>query len=190
MRSLRATPRNSVTAPLLAVGSVTTRALAPGSVLSGTVADGSLGAVDLAPNAVSGDKLADNAIGTTKLRPNAVTGPKLADSSVDGGKVLDRSLSARDIARFSGTFVLKEFTILPATCQEATVAGTPADVANADISGDLVLVGAGADWPRRLPYGVTPAPGAPDQFVAYACNPTLVAISVPEVTFRYVVLGL
>jgi hypothetical protein len=102
----------------------------------------------------------------------------------------DAGLLARDVGRFSGTLIVDFSELAAGECQGAAVTGSPADLADADISNDLVVVAAGGDWPVRLTYGVTNAT-VPDQFVIYACNPTnaIVPIDPPGVTFRYVIFG-
>ena len=66
--------------------------------------------------------------------------------------------------------------------------GTPADLADADISNDLVVTAPGDGWDEHLTYGVSSAE-IKDQFLLYACNPTNVEVDPPPVTFRYVIIG-
>ena len=73
-------------------------------------------------------------------------------------------------------------------CQAAIVSGTPADLADADISQDLVVLAPALDDPSRLTFGTARA-AAVDQFRIYACNPTAGAIDPPVITFRYVIIG-
>jgi hypothetical protein len=180
-----------VTDDKLADGAVTTRALAPASVLTGTIRDRGVTAADLAPSAVTAEKLADNAIGQAEIRNNAVGAPEIADQSVGSGEVIDGALRARDVARFSGALIVNFSPLGGGECQGAVVTGTPADVANADISNDLVVAEAGEGWPVKLTYGV--AGGSEhDRFLIYACNPALgtsTPIDPPSVTFRYAVIG-
>jgi hypothetical protein len=187
-RVLKRTPNGSITAAKLAPGAVTTPALAPGSVMTGSVADNDLTAADLASNSVGTDEVADNAVGQTEIRNNGVGASEIADQSIDGGEIVDGGLLARDVGRFSGT-LLVDFSDIPADdCQQATVSGTGADIANADIANDLVVLQPGSGWPIRLTYGATNA-AANDEFVVYACNPTGQARNPPAVAFRYVIIG-
>ena len=190
VRALTATPDGSIVAAKLADAAVGTRALAPGSVLTGSVADNSVTAADLAASSVGTDELADNAVGQTEIRNNGVGASEIADQSIDGGEIIDGGLLARDVGRFSGTLIVDFSALGAGDCQGAAVTGTPADLADADISNDLVVVAAGADWPVRLTYGVANS-SVPDQFLIYACNPTNAAeaIDPPAVTFRYVIFG-
>ena len=190
VRALTATPNGSIVESKLADASVSTRALAPGSVLTGSVADNALTAADLAASSVGTDEVADNAVGQSEIRNNGVGASEIADQSIDGGEIIDGGLLARDVGRFSGTLIVDFSALAGGECQGAAVTGTPADLADADISNDLVVVAAGGDWPIRLIYGVANA-SVPDQFLIYACNPTkaIEAIDPPAVTFRYVILG-
>jgi hypothetical protein len=190
VRSLTATPDRSVAEPKLADAAVTTRVIAPGAVLTGSVADNSLTAADLAASSVGTEEVADNAVGQTEIRNNGVGASEIADQSIDGGEIIDGGLLARDVGRFSGTLIVDFSALGAGDCQGAAVSGTAADIANADISNDLVVVAAGDGWPVRLTYGVANTP-VPDQFLIYACNPTNTAepIDPPAVTFRYVIVG-
>jgi hypothetical protein len=190
VRGLTATPDGSIVASKLADAAVSTRALAPGSVMTGSIADGSVTAADLAASSVGTDELADNAVGQTEIRNNGVAASEIADQSIDGGEIIDGGLLARDVGRFSGTLIVDFSALGAGDCQGAAATGTPADLANADIANDLVVVAAGGGWPVRLTYGVANS-SAPDLFLIYACNPTNVAepVDPPAVTFRYVILG-
>jgi hypothetical protein len=190
VRTLTATPDGSIVGSKLADNAVTTRALATGSVLTGSVADNSLTAADLAASSVGTEEVADNAVGQTEIRNNGVGASEIADQSIDGGEIIDGGLLARDVGRFSGTLIVDFSDLHGGDCQGAPVTGTAADLADADISNDLVVVAPGADWPVRLTYGVTNST-VPDQFVIYACNPTnsVASTDPPPVTFRYVIIG-
>ncbi len=69
--------------------------------------------------------------------------------------------------------------------------GTAADTANADISGDLILVSADVNWPESLSYHVRSGAGDDkDKFFLTACNATASTVDTPEVAFfRYAVIG-
>jgi hypothetical protein len=189
VRSLTATPDGSIVAGKLADSAVTTRAIAPGSVLTGSVGDNSLTSADLAASSVGTDEVADNAVGQTEIRNNGVGASEIADQSIDGGEIIDGGLLAHDVGRFSGTLIVDFSALGSGDCQGAAVTGTPADLADADISNDLVLVSAGGGWPVMLTYGVANG-SVDDQFLIYACNPSNVgSINPPPVTFRYVIVG-
>ena len=188
VRSLTATPKGSIVESKLADASVTTRVLAPGSVLTGSVADNTLTAADLAASSVGTDEVADNAVGQTEIRNNGVGASEIADQSIDGGEIIDGGLLARDVGRFSGTLIVDFSTLPTGTCQAAPVTDTPADLADADISNDLVVTAPGDGWDERLTYGVSSAE-IKDQFLLYACNPTIGLVDPPPVTFRYVIIG-
>jgi hypothetical protein len=188
VRSLTATPDRSIGDAELADAAVTTRALAPGSVLSGSVGDNSLGAVDLAASAVGVDEMADNAVGQPEIRNNGVGASEIADQSIDGGEIIDGGLLARDVGRFAGTLTADFSALGPGGCQAAIVSGTPADLADADISNDLIVIAPVLDDPIRLTFGTARAAAA-DQFRIFACNPTGTQIDAPELTFRYAILG-
>jgi hypothetical protein len=188
VRALTATPDGSIVADKLADSAVTTRALAPGSVLTGTVGDSSLTAADLASSSVGADELGDNAVGQPEIRNNGVAASEIADQSIDGGEIIDGGLLARDVGRFAGTFTADFAPLGAGGCQAAIVSGTPADLADADISQDLVVLAPVLDDPIRLTFGAARA-AAVDQFRIYACNPGAVSIDAPEITFRYVILG-
>ena len=190
VRALTATPDGSIVGAKLAENAVTTRAIAPGSVLTGSVGDNSLTAADLASSSVGTEEVADNAVGQTEIRNNGVGASEIADQSIDGGEIIDGGLLAHDVGRFAGSLIVNFSALASGECQAAAATGTPADIANTDISNDLVVVAAGDSWPIRLTYGVAGA-SVPDQFLVYACNPTNSpdAIDPPAVNFRYVVLG-
>jgi hypothetical protein len=188
VRKLRATPNSSITAAKLGASSVTTRALAPGSVLTGTVGDDSLTASDLAASSVTNDEVADNAVGQPEIRNNGVGSSEIADNSIDGGEIVDGGLLARDVGRFWGE-LSADFTQLPAgQCQAQTVAGTAADVANADISGDMIVIAPLLADPLPITLGVARS-AAPDRFRIYACNTSGSPYDPPAITIRYVIIG-
>jgi hypothetical protein len=188
VRRLTATADGSIAAGKLADNAVTTRALAPGSVLTGSVGDNSLTAADLASSSVGNEEVADNAVGQPEIRNNGVGASEIADQSIDGGEIIDGGLLARDVGRFAGTFTADFVGLGSGDCQAAIVSGTPADLADADISQDLVVLAPALDDPSRLTFGTARA-AAVDQFRIYACNPTAGAIDPPVITFRYVIIG-
>jgi hypothetical protein len=191
-RTLTATPAGSITDAQLSVSAVTSRSLAPGSVLTGAVADATLIADDFAANSVGAEALADNAVGQAEIRNNGVGASEIADRSIDGGEVIDGGLLVRDLARFSGTLEVRIPTaVTKHTCVAAIVTDTPADAADVDITGDLILATAGFAWPKELTYDVkaSQAPDA-DKFFFYVCNPTEADVTPPNPSFfRYAIIG-
>jgi hypothetical protein len=172
-RSLRATRNNSVTEAKLANSSVTPGKLAPGAVGSVAIADRSVMGVDLAPVSVG---------------PAA-----LADGSVSGAKVADGSLDARDLGRFHGRFSIRDEdspAIQGNRCWPAVPTGLAPEVAQADISQDLVLVTPGANWPEDTLALTVSNDGNPSRFVLSFCNVTTTPVDPPDVGFRYLVIDL
>jgi hypothetical protein len=181
-RRLTATPAGSITDAQIGQAAVTSRA----------VADATLVADDIATGAVGTEEVGDNAVGQAEIRPNAVGASEIADQSVDGGEIIDGGLMARDIARFSGTLEARFPSVPARDCVAAIVTNSAADVADADISRDLLLVSAGDGWPSDLTYHVknAAAPDA-DKFFLFACNPTAAAVAPPAVVlFGYAIIGL
>jgi hypothetical protein len=190
VRALRRTPKASITEHELGTNSVTTRVLAPGSVLTGTVGDDSLTAADLASSSVTNQEVADNAIAQAEIRNNGVGATELADQAVGSGELIDGSARARDIGRFWGELNVDFAGLAGGECQGALATNTPADVANADIGDDLVVLEAGLGWPVKLTYGAAAAADR-DKFIVYACNPTddPTPLNPPVIVFRYVIVG-
>jgi len=191
-KSLTRTPAGSITGAKLGDGAVTARSIAAASVLSTAVADAALTADDLGADAVGTEELGDNAVGQAEIRNNGVGASEITNDSIDGGEIIDGGLLARDVARFSGTLEASFPDFDPFDCVTARVTGTAADVADADISGDLVLVSADVNWPESLAYHVRGGAGADkDKFFLTACNATNAEVPTPDVAFfRYAVIGL
>ena len=182
-RALTATPDGSITEPKLADNAVSTRALAPGSVLTGSVADNALTANDLAPNAAGAEEVADNAVGQPEIRNNGVGPSELADNSIDGGKVLDGTLSLRDVARQTGTFQWPIETLAAGACEVEAVV-----VTGIEIAGDHVLASPTSPWPAELVYTVG-GTAAPRTFKAQACNRGRDPLPGATYQFNYAILG-
>ena len=191
-RGLTRTPAGSITDSKLGDGAVTSRSLAQASVMSGAVADSTLTGADLAANAVGTEELGDNAVGQAEIRNNGVGASEIANNSIDGGEIIDGGLLARDIALFSGTLEARFPDFAARDCVTAKVTGTAADTANADISGDLVIVSADVNWPEALSYHVRGGAGEDkDKFFLTACNATGEPVDTPDVAFfRYAVIGI
>jgi hypothetical protein len=141
-------------------------------------------------------KIANGAITPGKLRAGAVGSPAIADSAVTSTHVANGSLTAADLGRFWGRFRSTIGPIPVGKCWSGEPAGLPPDLANADISNDLVIVQPDDRFQeRRLTFSVR---GSSDtsRFVLAACNLGAPDGGVPapvdafEVSFRYVVIDL
>jgi hypothetical protein len=183
------------------------RLLGKGDVNSRVVKDRSLQARDLSRRAVrelratpnlsiTEAKIANGAITPGKLAPGAVGTPAIADSAVTGAQVANGSLSAADLGRFWGRFRSTIGPIPIGKCWSGEPAGLPADLANADISNDLVIVQPDDRFlERRLTFSVRGSSN-PSRFVLAACNlgapdgGALAPVDAFEVAFRYVVIDL
>ena len=181
VRSLRRTPN----------GSVRERALANGAVTSVKLSESAVTPSKIAPSAIGAAQLGAGAVGQRELRPGAAGPAQLADGAVTGSKVADGSLSAADVARFSGRFRITVPQVLPNHCWSGEPSGLAAELAGADISGDLVIVTPAEDWPEdRLTFMVRNS-GNRSRFVLAACNVTgSPAVPSFEVGFRYAVLAI
>ena len=183
------------------------RLLGKGDVNSRVVKDRSLQSRDLSRRAVrqlretpnmsiTEAKIANGAITPGKLGTGAVGSPAIADSAVNGTHVANGSLTAADLGRFWGRFRSTIGPIPIGKCWSGEPAGLPADLANADISNDLVIVQPDDRFQeRRLTFSVR---GSADssRFVLAACNlgapdgGALAPVDAFEVSFRYVVIDL
>jgi hypothetical protein len=188
VRSLLATPDNSITAAELGENAVTTRALAPGSVLTGTVGDNSLTASDLAANSVGTDEIADNAVGQSEIRNNGVAASEIADNSIDGGEIVDGGLSIRDVARQVGTL---RWPVEALDVDECDTDWVPIEAIQ--IAGDFVVVSPTSALPENLVYAVN-GTSSETEFKVQACNRPRAGKPggpIPAATylFNYAVLG-
>ena len=143
MRSLTATPANSVGSAQIADGQV----LAP-----------DLGADPWAP---------------TSSPPGAVTASKLAADSIGGGSVANGSLQTVDIGSFTGSVNVDfgQFDIGPNRCQVAEAPAAPAG-GDPNIADDVVAVSPPAGWSDFLILTGKPAPGNVIRIVACWSAPT------------------
>jgi len=165
VRSLSATPGNSVR--------------------SAQIADGSVLAPDLGLGSV----------GAGQLQPGAVTASKLAADSVGGGSVANGSLQTVDIGSFTGSVTVDfgQFSRDDNRCQQATAPATPTG-GSPNIADDVVVVTPPAGWSDFLIVTGKPAPNntvrivacwsAPDQVGSPPAPPT--PPDPPATTFRYV----
>ena len=183
------------------------RLLGKGDVNSRVVKDRSLQSRDLSRRAVrqlretpnmsiTEAKIANGAITPGKLGAGAVGSPAIAESAVNGTHVANGSLTAADLGRFWGRFRSTIGPIPVGKCWSGEPAGLPPDLANADISNDLVIVQPDDRFQeRRLTFSVR---GSSDtsRFVLAACNlgapdgGVVAPVDAFEVSFRYVVIDL
>lgn len=182
--------------------------LGKGDVNSRVVKDRSLKTRDLSRRAVrdlrstpdgsiTEAKIANGAVTPGKLARAAVTAPAIADSAVGGAQVANGSLTAADLGRFWGRFRSTIGPIPIGKCWSGEPAGLPPELANADISTDLVLVQPDDRFlERRLTFSVR-ASSDTSRFVLAACNlgvPIDGGVAAPvdafEVSFRYLVIDL
>ena len=175
----------------------TLRATPPNSIGTRQLRDGAITPVKLAPAAIGSAQLAQGAIGTRELRAGAAGSAQIADGAVTGAKVADGSLDARDTARFSGRFRVTVPAVAARDCWSGEPVGLAAEQAGADIAGDLVLVTPDASWPeRQLAFTVRgstftiPGTAIRPRFVLAGCNVTGGTTAETDVGFRYVVIDL
>lgn len=184
------------------------RLLGKGDVNSRVVKDRSLKTRDLSRRAVRelrstpdmsiGEaKIANGAVTPGKLARGAVTAPAIADSAVGGAQLANGSLSAADLGRFWGRFRTTIGPIPVGMCWSGEPAGLTPELANADISSDLVIVQPDDRFvERRLTFSVR-ASRDTRRFVLAACNlgvpiddGTPAHVDAFEVSFRYVIIDL
>jgi hypothetical protein len=176
VRRLQQTPR----------GSVTELQLRNGSVTPGKIARGAVGPAAIAAGGVTAGNIA----------PGAVGGAGVADGSLTGADIADGSLSARDIARFSGRFSVMvgrtatgDRDIAPSTCWSAEPVDLAPEQAHANITGDVVIVTPGVQWPDKSLSLTVRQSSLPSRFVLAACNPTSATVTHRMVDFNYAVIG-
>ena len=181
VKTLQATPRRSVGE----------RQLRDGAVAAAKLRDGAVTPVKIAPAAIGSAQLAVDAVGPRELRAGAAGSVQIADGAVTGAKVADGSLDSRDVARFSGLFrVTVTSAIKAGTCWSGEPVGLAPERANADISGDLVLVTPDASWPERSLAFTVRGSATSSRFVLAGCNVTASDVAPFEAGFRYAVIDL
>ena len=181
--------------------------LGKGDVNSRVVKDRSLKTRDLSrstvrdlrstPNgSISEAKIANGAITPGKLGAGAVGTGAIADGAVGAAQVANGSLTAADLGRFWGRFRSTIDDIPVGKCWSGEPTGLPADLANVDISNDLVLVQPDDHWlERRVTFSVR-ASSIPSRFVLSACNVgapiggILEPVEARTISFRYLVIDL
>jgi hypothetical protein len=170
-----------------------------GSITSKQIKNHSLATKDLSRRAarslritpagsITQAKLANSAVTSAKLAGAAVTSAKLAADSVGPIQIADHSLTAADIARFSGQFTANVATDT-SKCWSTRIA------LNADISNAVVDVTPGTAWPfDKLNFTVQSSSSvsgaAPDGFTVSGCSRDGNQVSAPNVVFRYIVFQL
>ena len=168
----------------------TLRATPPNSIGTQQLRDGAITPIKLAPAAIGSAQLAPGAVGTRELRAGAAGSAQIADGAVTGAKVADGSLDARDSARFSGRFRVTVPAVAARDCWSGEPVGLAAEQAGADISGDLVLATPDSSWPERSLAFTVRGSANKSRFVLAGCNVTSAATTEVEVGFRYVVIDL
>jgi hypothetical protein len=171
------------------------------TITSMQIKNRSLGVKDLSRGAVSAlritpdgsiteAKLADGAVTSAKLGGAAVTGAKIAAGAIGGIQVADHSLTASDIARFSGTFTSDVDTDTP--MNNPSLCWSRRIDLGADLSNAIVAVTPGTAWPfTDLTFTTTASSSvsgsAPDGFTVSGCSRTGAQVMAPNVVFRYIV---
>ena len=168
----------------------TLRATPPNSIGAQQLRDGAITPVKLAPAAIGSAQLAQGAVGTRELRAGAAGSAQIADGAVTGAKVADGSLDARDSSRFSGRFRVTVPAVAARDCWSGEPVGLAAEQAGADISSDLVLATPDSAWPERSLAFTVRGSANKSRFVLAGCNVTSAATTEVEVGFRYVVIDL
>jgi hypothetical protein len=151
------------------------------SVRTQQIVDGQVLAADVGANAVT----------SAALAPGSVTASKLAAGAIGGGSVANGSLQTLDIGSFAGAVSVPSFNFTgdepcqAAEADAAPVAGSP------NIADDIVDVTPPAGWPDTVVVTGKPAPGNRVRIVACWDAPVSATamsnLSVPTPTvFRYV----
>jgi hypothetical protein len=180
VKELKKTPRGSVGERALATRGVTSAKLRDGAVTTGKIGGAAVGSTQLAPGAVGPRELKASAVGPTQI----------ADGAVSGAKVADGSLDARDTTRFSGRFRVVVEAVEPHECWSAEPVDLAPELAGADISGDLVIVTPGQNWPEKSLAFTARNSGNSTRFVLAGCNVTGRATEAVDVGFRYAVIDI
>jgi hypothetical protein len=182
-KTLRTTPRDSITAAHIRAKAVDATKLA----------DGAVGAGALAPKSVDATKLADGSVGSAALGAASVTPSKLADGVVGSAAVANGGLQAQDIGDFFGyvyiDFGTKNSGLALNECETATLTPNPSSNPQAQIKDDAVMVSPEPGFSDLLT--VNGYPGAGNTLRIIACrvgagpDPTA-RIDPPLTRFTYV----
>jgi hypothetical protein len=164
-------------------------------------ADNSITQAKIVNGSVNADKLAPGSVNAGKLGAGSVGAGALADNSVTGSKIADGSLTTSDVAKFAGRFrVTQQFlgaTITQHSCWNGEPQGLAPEVADADISQDVVLVTplvtSMTTYNDKLTLTArVSGPSQPSRFVLILCNGTDQDVQIPAngITFSYVVFDI
>jgi hypothetical protein len=147
------------------------------SVRSAQIVNGQVLAPDLGGGAVTAAALA----------PASVTASKLAADSIGGGSVANGSLQTLDIGSFAGAISVPNFNFTDTEpCQAAEAQATPTG-GQPNIADDVVLVSPPSGWPDTVVVTGKPAPGNRVRVVACWTDLDVTGLSIPTPTiFRYV----
>jgi len=142
----------SVTSADVKDGSLKTRDLSRSTVRElRTPRNGSVTEAKIADGAVSPAKIRAQSLDTRAIADRSLRGNDIALGAIGAGEVADGSLTARELGRFSGSF--RPVDGIPALdegeCWSGVPTGLAAEVANADISQDLVIVTPDQTWPQN-----------------------------------------
>jgi hypothetical protein len=149
----------------------------PNSIRSSNIVDGQ----------VLGSDIGAGVITSAALAPGSVTASKLAPDSIGGGSVANGSLQTLDIGSFAGAVSVPSFDFsATAPCQSAEAPATPTG-GQPNIADDVVLVTPPSGWPDTVVVTGKPAPGNRLRIVACWAVPDVTGLVIPTTTiFRYV----
>jgi hypothetical protein len=147
----------------------------------------SVGSAQIIDGQVTAPDLGANAVGATQLAPGAVTASKLAADSVGGGSVANGSLQTVDIGQFAGALrPVPDFTFTSTDpCQVRQGPAVPTG-GSPNIADDVVVVTPPADWPDTVVVTGKPAPNNQIRIVACWLQPTSTPLTVPSTVINYV----
>ena len=155
------------------------------SVRSGQIVDGQVMASDIGTAAVTAPAIA----------AGAITASKLAPDSIGSGSVANGSLQTTDIGSFAGAISVPSFTFdVGSLCQTAEAPAIPTG-GSPNVADDVVLVTPPAGWPDQVVVNGKPAPGNRIRIQVCVADPASVGIGVAPGTpftipgpiiFRYV----
>jgi hypothetical protein len=175
---------------LLKRGSVTTKAIKDRTLIARDLSRPTIKTLrQTPPGSVTEAELANGAVTPGKLAPGAVGPAAIAGNAIGGGHIADGSLTSRDIARFSGRFSVDLPAVGAHECWSGEPVGLEAEAAGADISRDVVILTAGAQWPDKSLSLTTRQSSMRGRFVLIACNPTNASSDAARVLFNYAVIA-
>jgi hypothetical protein len=132
------------------------------SVRSAQIVNGQVLAPDLGGGAVTAAALA----------PASVTASKLAADSIGGGSVANGSLQTLDIGSFAGAISVPGFTFDTGSLCQTAEAPAIATGGQPNIADDVVVVTPPSGWPDQVFVTGKPAPGNRLRIVACLADPT------------------